>query len=82
MNMESTTQRQKNLQNVDCQEHAIENKDMSADPLVLPVFRSIVHGQHKAMFANTQLTQKDHTYKNIRPRHRRCTNIQSRSTRL
>ena len=29
MNIESTIQRQKNLQKVDCQERAIENKDMS-----------------------------------------------------
>ena len=38
MNIESTIQRQKHLQEVECHEHAIENKDMSADPILIPVY--------------------------------------------
>ena len=68
MNIESTIQRQKNLQKVDCQEHAIENKDMSADPVLIPVYKPIPYAEHKAMFATMQLQEKDQTYKNIWPK--------------
>ena len=68
MNIESTIKRQKNLQEVDCHEHAIENKDMSADPIHIPVYKPIPYDKHKVMFTNSQLQDKDQTYKNIRPK--------------
>ena len=68
INIESTIQRQKNLREVDCHEHAIENKDMSADPIHIPVYKPIPYNEHKVMFANSQLQEKDQTYKNIWPK--------------
>ena len=68
MNIESTIQRQKNLREVDCHECAIENKDMSADPIHIPVYKPIPYNEHKVMFNNSQLQEKDQTYKNIRPK--------------
>ena len=68
MNIESTIQRQKNLREVDCHEHTIENKDMSADPIYIPVYKPISYHGHQAMYANLQLQDKDQTYKNIRPK--------------
>ena len=68
MNIESTIQRQKNLREVDCHERAIENKDMSADPIHIPVYKPIPYNEHKVMFANSQLQDKDQTYKNIWPK--------------
>ena len=65
MNIESTIQRQKNLREVDCHEHTIENKDMSADPIHIPVYKPIPYKEHKVMFTNLQLQDKDQTYKNI-----------------
>ena len=68
MNIESTIQRQKNLQEVDCHECAIENKDMSADPICILVYKPISYHGHQAMYTNSQLQDKDQTYKNIRPK--------------
>ena len=65
MNIESTIQRQKNLREVDCHEHAIENKDMSADPIYIPVYKPILYDEHQVMFAYSQLQHKDQTYKNM-----------------
>ena len=41
---------------------------MSADPILIPVYKPISYAKHKVMFANTQLHKKDQTYKNIRPK--------------
>ena len=68
MNIESTIQRQKNLQEVDCHEQTIANKDMSADPIYIPVYKPILYHGHQAMYANSQLQDKDQTYKNIWPK--------------
>ena len=53
---------------VDCHEHTIENKDMSADPIYIPVYKPILYHGHQAMYANSQLQDKDQTYKNIWPK--------------
>ena len=66
MNIESTIQRQKNLRQIDCQECAIENKDMSVDPILIPVYKPISYIEHKVMYATEQLHEKDQTYKHIR----------------
>ena len=68
MNIESTIQQQKTLQKVDCQERAIENKDMSADPILILVYKPIPYAEHKVIFATAQLQEKDQTYKNIWPK--------------
>ena len=60
MNIESIIQRQKNLQEVDCHEHAIEN-----NPIYILVYKPIPYDEHQVMFANSQLQDKDQTYKNI-----------------
>ena len=65
MIIESTIQRQKNLWEVDCHKCTIENKDMSADPIHIPVYKPIPYKKHKVMFGNSQLQEKDQTYKNI-----------------
>ena len=39
---------------------------MSADPILLMVYKPIPYAEHKVMFATTQLHQKDQTYKNVR----------------
>ena len=38
---------------------------MSADPIHIPVYKPIPYDEHKVMFANSQLQDKDQTYKNI-----------------
>ena len=67
MNIESTIQRQKNLQEVDCHERTIENKDMSADPIYIPIYKPISYHGHQVMYANSQLQDKDQTYNKNSP---------------
>ena len=38
---------------------------MSADPIHIPVYKPLPYNEHKVMFANSQLQEKDQTYKNI-----------------
>ena len=41
---------------------------MSADPIHILVYEAIPYNEHEVMFANSQLQEKDQTYKNIRPK--------------
>ena len=41
---------------------------MSADPILIPVYKPIPYAEHKVMFATKQLHEKDQTYKNVRPK--------------
>ena len=41
---------------------------MSADPIHILVYKPIPYDEHKVMFDNSQLQDKDQTYKNIRPK--------------
>ena len=38
---------------------------MSADPIYIPVYKPIPYDEHQVMFANSQLQDKDQTYRNI-----------------
>ena len=38
---------------------------MTGDPVMLPIYKPTVHGQHKVMFANTSTMLKDELYKRI-----------------
>ena len=38
---------------------------MSADPILILVYKPIPYDEHEVMFANPQLQDKDQTYKNI-----------------
>ena len=41
---------------------------MSADPILIPVYKPIPYAEHKVMFTTTQLHEKDQTYKNVQPK--------------
>ena len=41
---------------------------MSADPILILVYKPIPYAEYKVMFATRQLHEKDQTYKNIRPK--------------
>ena len=52
LNAEISVKRRKDIENENNRKNVIENKDMSGDPIILPVYKSTVHGQCKVMFAN------------------------------
>ena len=41
---------------------------MSVDPIYIPVYKPIPYNEHHIMFANSQLSDKDQTYKNVWPK--------------
>ena len=65
LNAEISAKRHKDIENEKNKKNQVENKDMSGDPIILPVYKSTVHGQHKVMFANTVTSHKNGLYKNI-----------------
>ena len=66
LNAEISAKHRKDIENENNRKNEIENKDMSGDPIILPVYKSTVHGQCKVMFANKTSTYKDDLYKKIR----------------
>ena len=41
---------------------------MSADPILIPVYKPIPYAERKVTFTTMQLQEKDQTHKNIRPK--------------
>ena len=66
LNDEISAKCRKDIESENNRKNEIENKDMSGDPIILPVYKSTVHGQCKVMFTNKTSTYKDDLYKKIR----------------
>ena len=65
LNADITMKRLKDEENLKRMHSETENKDMTGDPVMLPIYKPVVHGQHKVMFANTSTMHKDELYKTI-----------------
>ena len=65
LNADITMKHLKDEENLKRMHSETENKDMTGDPVLLPIYKPVVHGQHKVMFVNTSTMHKDELYKTI-----------------